>query len=167
MRRAELLAAMFVAEMDKCDGDPIHYDTEEELNSRRLGMGPPGTTGVCIGRQDTGVGRPGDPQQPTSGAHAVEPAGNANPPPSTAMDEDTQSSAAADPGPDAQTPPAAPSGRASDAEEAPCPQATPQPGAEACAVQATGGTGRTDAGGQGRTCTTKGPSPVLHEERAE
>ena len=44
-RRAELLAAMSVAEMDRCDRDLIHYDADEELDSRRFRMGPPGTTG--------------------------------------------------------------------------------------------------------------------------
>ena len=34
--RAELLAAMSVAEMDTCDRDLIHYDTDKELDSRRL-----------------------------------------------------------------------------------------------------------------------------------
>ena len=90
-----------------------------------------------------------------------------NPPQSAAMDAYSHSSAAAEPGPDAQAPPAASSGAADNAEEAPCPQATHQPEAEACAVQATGGTRCTDAGGQGATCTNDGPLAVLHEERAE
>ena len=112
-------------------------------------MGPPRTTGVCICRQDKGAVRPGDPQQPTSGAHAGEPAGNAHPPPSATLDEDTTSSAAADAGLDIGAPPAASSETADTTEEAPCPQAIHQPGVGTCDVQAMGGTGRTDAGDKG------------------
>ena len=120
-RRAELMAAMSLADLNRCDRDLIHYDMDKELGSRRFRMGPPGTTGVCIGRQDTGAGRCKDHQQPTSRAQAGEPAGNANPPPSAAMDEDAHSSAAADAGPHTQAPPAASSEAANTAEEAPCP----------------------------------------------
>ena len=128
-------------------------------------MGPPGTRGFYSWNH-TGGGRPRDPQQPTSGVHGAEPAGNAHPPPSATMDEDTHGSATPDPGPDTQAPPAASSRKADTAGEVPCPQATHQPEAGACTVQATGGTERTDAGGQGTTCTTDGPPAVLHEEWA-
>ena len=83
------------------------------------------------------------------------------------MGDDTHRSDAADPGPDAKAPPAASPGSADDVEEVPCPQATRQPGAETCAVQATGGTGHRDAGGQRTTHTTDQHRAVLHEERAE
>ena len=158
---------MSVAEMDSCDEDLTHYATEEELDLRTFGMGPPGTTGVCIDRQDTGAGRPRDSQQPPPGAHAGEAVGNANAPTSAAMDEDSHRSAAADTGPDAQALPAASSGAADTAEEAPCTQDTHQGEAEACAVLATGGTGRTNGWGRGTTCITECPPAVLHEERAE
>ena len=62
-RRAEQLAAVSAEEMDKFDRDRIHYDTDEELDSRRFMMGPTGTGG-----HDTGERRPRDPQQPTQDA---------------------------------------------------------------------------------------------------
>ena len=130
-------------------------------------MGPPGTIGTCICPQETGTGRPGDPQQPTSGAHAGESTGTLHQPPPTTMDADTHGSAVEDPGPDTQAPPAASPGTADTAGEAPCPQASCQPEAETCAVRAPGGTGRTDTGGQGTTCTTNYPAAVLHKEPAE
>ena len=130
-------------------------------------MGPPKTIGVCIRRHDTDVGRPGDPQQPTSGAQTGEPTGTAHPPPRQNMDADAHSGAAADPGPHTQASPAASPGMADTAEEAPCPQATRQPEARTCAVRAPRGTGHTDAGGQGTTWTINGPPAVLHEDRAE
>ena len=83
------------------------------------------------------------------------------------MDEDAHRSAAADPGPDAQSPPAASSGVLDTAEEALCPKGIRQPEAKACAVRATGGTRHTNAGGQVTTCTTDGPRAVLQEEQSE
>ena len=148
------------------DRDLIHYDTDEELDSRRFGMGPPRTIRATICRRDTDAWRPGDPQQPISGTHAGEPTGTAHPPPSTTMDADARGGAVADPGLDTQAPPAASPGTADTAEEAPCPQATHQPEAEICTVRAPRATGHTDAGGQGTTCTINGPPAVLHEERA-
>ena len=148
------------------DGYLIHYDTDKELDSRTLGMGPPGTIRVSIRRHDMDAERPGDPQQPTSGTHAGEPSGTARPPQSTTKDADARSCAAADPGPDTQTLPAASPGTADTAGEAPCSQATNQPEAVTCAVQAPRGSGHRDAGGQGTTCTTNAPPAVLHGDRA-
>ena len=165
-RRAKLIAPLFLSEMDRMDRDLIHYAADEKLDSRSLGMGPPGTVLVSIGRHDTDAGRPGDPQQPTSGTHAGEPAGTAQPPPFATMDADARNGAAADPSPDTQAPPAASPETADTAEEAPCLQASQQPQTETCAVRAPRGTGHTDAGGQGTTCTTNAPPAVLHEERA-
>ena len=159
-RRAEQLAIMSTEAIDKCDRDLIHYDTDDEMDSRRFGNGPPGT-----GRHDTSEERPRDPQQPTPGAHEQEPAGNANPPSSTAMGDSAHRNAAADRGPDARASPAAPPGRADAAGEAPCPQATRQPEAETCAVRTPGGTGQTDARGPRTTHTSDDPPDVLLEER--
>ena len=68
--RAKFMAPMSMAEMDRIDRDLIHYNTDEELDSRRFGMGTPGTIGVSIRRINRDAGGPGDPQQPTSGTHA-------------------------------------------------------------------------------------------------
>ena len=122
-RRAELLPAMSLAEMDRCYRDLIHYDTEEELDSRRFGMGPPGTIGVCICQHNMGAGRPGDPQQPTSRAHAGESTDTDHPAPAGTMNADVHHSAAADPGPNTQAAPATSPGTADTTEEAACPQA--------------------------------------------
>ena len=82
------------------------------------------------------------------------------------MGDEAHRSAATDPGPDAQVPPAASPGTADTAEEAPCPQTTNQPEAETCAVRAPPGGGHTDAGEQETRCTTGGAPAVLHEDWA-
>ena len=83
------------------------------------------------------------------------------------MDEDAHRSATADQGPATQALPPASPGTADPAEEAFCPQATHQPEAETCAVQATRGTGRTAEGDQGTTCITDDPLAVRHEEQTK
>ena len=88
MRRAELTAPMSLAEMDRMDRDLVHYNKDEELDSRRFRIAPQGTIGVCIRRHDTDAGRPGNLQQPTSGTHAGEPTGTAQQPLSTTVDAD-------------------------------------------------------------------------------
>ena len=72
-RRAEHPAVMTAEEIDKYDRDVTHYETDDET---------PGT-----GRPDMDEETPRDPQQPTTGAHAGEPAGNTDPPLPTTMGE--------------------------------------------------------------------------------
>ena len=67
-RRAEQLAVMSADAIDKCDTDLIHYDTDDELDLRRLRNVPTGTDW-----HDTGEETPRDLQQPTPEAHAGEP----------------------------------------------------------------------------------------------
>ena len=158
-RRAAQLAVMSTEATDKCDKSLMHYDTDVEMDLKRFENGPLGT-----GWHNTDEERPRDPQQPAPGAHAGEPAGNANPPPSTPMGDSAQRNAAADPRSDARATTAASPEMADAAGEAPCPQAIRQPEAETCAVPTTG---HTDAAGQRTTHTADSPPVVLREERTE
>ena len=119
------------------------------------------------GRPGTDEEGPGDAQEPSPGAHTGEPAGDADPPPPTAVGDSANHSAAADQGPNARALPAASPETAGAVGGAPCPQATRQPEAEICTLWTTGGTGHMEGGGRGTTQTADDPPVVVHGERTE
>ena len=152
-RRAALMARMSSAEMKRMDRDLIQHDTDEELDSGRSGMEPPGTIGVSIRRHETDAGTPGDPGQPIfGGAHWHRR-------PATIHNHGCRDPHRCCGRPRPRHPATARGlpGTASTAQEAPCPHATHQPEAGMYAVRAPRGTAHTDGGRQGPTCTTNGP----------